>query len=207
MSFEIWTTFVAVVTVFAIIPGPTVILVVGQAITHGRKSVTPLIAGVLIGDFVAMSLSLLGLGAILAASATLFEILKWLGVVYLIYLGTKTWFEEPEMSPHQPNQGTPSKIRLFRSSFLVTAFNPKDIIFFVAFFPQFIAPGSNIFPQIVLLMLTFLCVISFTITTYALFAGTLSNKVQSIHARKQLNRVGGSALIGAGVVTAAMTQR
>jgi len=93
MTIEIWLTFVAVVLVFALIPGPTVILVVGQAIAHGKKSVIPLVAGVLCGDFVAMSLSLLGLGAILATSATLFFILKWFGVGYLIYLGIKTWRE------------------------------------------------------------------------------------------------------------------
>ncbi|MFT6254445.1 MAG: threonine/homoserine/homoserine lactone efflux protein [Granulosicoccus sp.] len=75
MTFEVWIAFISVVLVFALIPGPTVILVVGQAMTHGKKSVIPLVSGVLLGDFVAMSLSLLGLGAVLAASATLFLVL------------------------------------------------------------------------------------------------------------------------------------
>ena len=98
MTFEILSTFIAVVIVFCIIPGPTVILVIGQALSHGKKSVIPLVAGVLIGDFVAMSLSLLGLGVILATSATLFFILKWFGVLYLIYLGIKTWRENPNIA-------------------------------------------------------------------------------------------------------------
>ena len=89
MTLEIWTTFVAVVLVFALIPGPTVILVVGQAISYGKKSVLPLVLGVLLGDFVAMSLSLLGLGAILSTSASAFMILKWFGVFYLMYLESK----------------------------------------------------------------------------------------------------------------------
>lgn len=89
MALEIWITFISVVFIFAIIPGPTVILVLGQAISHGKKSVIPLVSGVLIGDFVAMTLSLLGLGAVLATSATLFLILKWFGIGYLVYLGIK----------------------------------------------------------------------------------------------------------------------
>ena len=97
MTIEMWGTFVAVVVVFALIPGPTVILVVGQAISYGRKSVFPLAAGVVLGDFVAMSLSMLGLGAILATSATLFTLLKWFGVAYLIYLGVKAWNEKPSV--------------------------------------------------------------------------------------------------------------
>ncbi len=134
MTIEIWLAFVAVVVVFGVIPGPTVILVVGQAITHGKKSVLPLVAGVLCGDFVAMSLSLLGLGAILATSASLFFLLKWFGVGYLIFLGVKSWRQEPSIST-VPFQGVDqSRGKMFRSSFLVTALNPKGIIFLLLFF-------------------------------------------------------------------------
>ena len=144
MSIEIWLTFVAVVFVFAIIPGPTVILVVGQAISHGKKSVSPLVAGVLIGDFVAMTLSLLGLGAILATSATLFFILKWFGVLYLIYLGIKAWNEDVVINEDLLQSTHLSKIKMFKSSFLVTALNPKGIVFFVVFFPQFINQNAQV---------------------------------------------------------------
>ena len=72
MSLELWIPFVLASTVILIIPGPTIILVVSQAVTHGRRSVIPLVAGVLLGDFTAMTLSLLGLGAILSTSAALF---------------------------------------------------------------------------------------------------------------------------------------
>jgi len=204
MTIEIWTTFVAVVLVFALIPGPTVILVVGQAISHGKKSVLPLVMGVLLGDFVAMSLSLLGLGAILATSATAFMILKWFGVCYLIYLGIKAWREEPDNSALNFEGRNISKMKMFKSSFLVTALNPKDIVFFVAFLPQFINPAAQSLPQLMILMFTFLAIVATTITGFALFAGIVRHKIQSYRARKRLNRFGGGALISAGIITSTM---
>ena len=79
MSLEVWITYIFASTLILIIPGPTIILVVSQAVTHGRKSVVPLVAGVVFGDFTAMALSLLGLGAIMTASAGLFTLFKWIG--------------------------------------------------------------------------------------------------------------------------------
>lgn len=204
MTSELWLTFVAVVIVFAIIPGPTVILVVGQAISHGKKSVLPLVAGVLLGDFVAMSLSLAGLGALLATSSELFLVLKWFGVVYLIYLGVCTWREEPNATAGGLAVNSASRSSLFKSSFLVTALNPKDIVFFVAFLPQFINPESAVLPQLVVLMFTFLFIISITISSFAVFAGIIRHKIQTHKARKRLNRIGGGALVGAGILASTM---
>ena len=89
MSLEVWITYILATTLILVIPGPTIILVISQAVTHGRKSVTPLVAGVVFGDFTAMTLSLLGLGAIMTASAALFSVFKWIGAFYLLYLGLK----------------------------------------------------------------------------------------------------------------------
>lgn len=206
MTLEIWVTFVSVVFIFAIIPGPTVILVLGQAISHGKKSVMPLVSGVLLGDFVAMTLSLIGLGAVLATSATLFLILKWFGVGYLIYLGIKTWREVPEHGLSPISMPDISKVNLFKSSFLVTALNPKDIVFFVAFLPQFVNPNVAAMPQLLILMVTFLGVVSITITSFALFAGVVRYRIQNFQARKRLNKLGGGALFGAAAFTSTMQQ-
>jgi threonine/homoserine/homoserine lactone efflux protein len=206
MTLEIWVTFVSVVFIFAIIPGPTVILVLGQAISHGRRSVMPLVSGVLLGDFVAMTLSLIGLGAVLATSATLFLILKWFGVGYLIYLGIKTWREVPEHGLSPISVPDISKVNLFKSSFLVTALNPKDIVFFVAFLPQFVNPNVAAMPQLLILMVTFLGVVSITITSFALFAGVVRYRIQNFQARKRLNKLGGGALFGAAAFTSTMQQ-
>ncbi len=200
MTIEILLTFIIAVIVFCIIPGPTVILVIGQALSHGKKSVIPLVAGVLVGDFVAMSLSLLGLGVILATSATLFFILKWFGVSYLIYLGIKTFRENPTDFKIENNNF--SQKNMFQSAFLVTALNPKDIMFFVAFLPQFVSSQSPVLPQLIILMFTFLFIVALNISFYTVFAGKISHKIQNYQARKRLNRIGGSSLIGAGLITA-----
>lgn len=202
MTIEIWLAFVAALLVFFIIPGPTMILVVSEAISHGKKSVIPLVSGVFLGGFVAMSLSLLGLGAILATSASLFVALKWLGAAYLVYLGIKTW-QKGAIDFSQIKQDAPRK-KMFGSAFLVTVLNPKDIIFFVAFLPQFVNPSAELLPQFLLLMATFLILDMLNIILYTVFARTMRTKINSPKTQKVVNRIGGSALICAGAVTASM---
>src|SRR5829696_9785988 len=91
MTFESWAAFTAASAVLLIIPGPTVLLVVSYAQGQGWRTVLPMTVGVALGDFTAVTLSMLGLGALLATSATLFTILKWMGAAYLVYLGVKLW--------------------------------------------------------------------------------------------------------------------
>lgn len=203
MTIEIWLAFVAAVAVFFVIPGPTMVLVVSEAINHGKKSVIPLVSGVLLGDFVAMSLSLLGLGAILATSASLFLVLKWLGVCYLIYLGIKTWRQAPTLFSDNGKSNASSK-KMLSSAFIVTALNPKDIIFFVAFLPQFVNPASDVLPQLLILMATFLVIDMLNIFLYTVFARTMRSKINNVKTQVRINKVGGSALIGAGLVTASI---
>lgn len=204
MSIETWLAFISTVFIFAIIPGPTVIFVIGQAITHGKKSVSPLALGVLSGDLIAMVISLLGLGAILATSATLYTILKWFGILYLIYLGIKAFKEDPKVDEELFDEMNKSKYKMFRSSLIVTALNPKNVVFFVAFFPQFINTTTNVIPQFLILMVSFSLITLATITSFALFAGSIQHKIKSYKAKKRLNRAAGTALISAGVFTATM---
>src|SRR6478752_6527930 len=89
MSIETWLAFAAASAVLLIIPGPTILLVVSYALGQGRRAAFPVATGVALGDFTAMTLSMLGLGAVLAASAILFAALKWIGGAYLIWLGIK----------------------------------------------------------------------------------------------------------------------
>ena len=91
MSIETWLAFVAASAVLLAIPGPTILLVISYALGHGRKVASATVAGVALGDFTAMTASMLGLGALLATSAALFTVLKWVGAAYLIYLGIKLW--------------------------------------------------------------------------------------------------------------------
>ena len=201
MTMETWLSFVLVVCVFAIIPGPTVILVVGQSIANGSRAIIPLTAGVVTGDFVAMSLSLIGLGAVLAASSVLFGVLKWFGVCYLIYLGIKAWRTEPQGIAGDTGQLEPVLPKtLFKSSFLVTALNPKDIVFFVAFLPQFVDSSRPVVLQFAVLMATFLAIVTVSVSCFATFAGAVKHRIQGVQAQKRMNRASGCVLLGAGLL-------
>src|SRR5688572_10560349 len=89
MSIELWLAFTAATIVLLIIPGPTILLVVSYALGQGWRSALPIALGVALGDFTAMTLSLLGVGALLSSSAAVFTVLKWMGAAYLVYLGVK----------------------------------------------------------------------------------------------------------------------
>jgi threonine/homoserine/homoserine lactone efflux protein len=204
MSLEVWITYIFATTLILIIPGPTIILVISQAVTHGRKSVVPLVAGVVFGDFTAMTLSLLGLGAIMTASASLFTLFKWIGALYLLYLGINLWRANPKSSSIQHGNKDISPRSLFKSSFIVTALNPKGIAFFVAFLPQFISHHESVFKQLLLLGGTFLFLALVNAALYAIFASRLREAIKRTSVRKWFNRCGGTALIGAGIFTATM---
>ena len=175
MSFEAWAAFAAASTILLIIPGPTVLLVVSYALGQGWRTALPMAIGVALGDFTAMTLSMLGLGALLATSATLFTILKWVGAAYLAYLawqavkpGARSPFEPQVLPPDPPR-------KLFLMGFLTNLFNPKVAMFYVAFFPQFIHPEQgSVFLQSIVLGVTQI-VVSFSINlSLALTAAAIS---------------------------------
>ena len=202
MSIEIWAAFALAAGIILIVPGPTIILVISQAMAHGRRSVLPLAAGVTLGDFTAMTLSLLGLGAIMAASAALFSALKWVGALYLLYLGIKLWRLKPQKGGLGASAPIASKRSLLKSAFIVTALNPKSIAFFIAFLPQFITPQSQALPQFLILGTTFLLLAFINAALYALFAGQFREMMRNERALTFFNRCGGGALVCAGLVTA-----
>lgn len=204
MNIEIWITFVLAATLILIVPGPTVVLVISQATNYGRISVVPLVTGVLFGDFIAMTLSLMGLGAIMATSAELFITFKWAAAIYLIHLGIKQIKTIQKKGLVSDTSKQKSAYKLFRSSFIVTALNPKGIAFFVVFFPQFIKPSEPALVQLIILGATFLILALINISIYAVFAGKLSTTIKQSKVRSWFNRVSGGTLIGAGIITAGM---
>ena len=146
MALDHWLAFVAASAVLLAIPGPTVLLVVSYALGHGRRAAGSTVAGVLLGDFTAMTASLLGLGALLAASATLFSVLKWIGALYLVYLGIKLWRAPVAAAADEAMAPIERHRRIFLHAYAVTALNPKSIVFFIAFLPQFLDHGAPIAP-------------------------------------------------------------
>ncbi len=199
MSLELWLTFVAASVVLLIIPGPTILTVISYSVAHGRRANVPLVAAVALGDSTALLLSLLGLGALLATSAFWFTVVKWAGGLYLLYLGIKllrAGISPAELAaPAAPG----SRWRLFAHTWLVTALNPKGIVFFVAFLPQFITPGAGLTQQLWVLAVTFVLLATLNATLYAVFAGSARRLLASPRAQRRFNIAGGSLLTAAGV--------
>ncbi|MFO1039870.1 MAG: LysE family translocator [Geminicoccaceae bacterium] len=201
MSFEHWLAFAAASAVLLAIPGPTIVLVISYAIAHGRKAAAAIVAGVALGDLTAMTASMLGLGAVLATSAEIFTVLRWIGGAYLIYLGIKLW-----RAPVQGAQGgeveTADPRRMFAHAYAVTALNPKSIIFFVAFVPQFIVASQSFWPQVVVLEATFVTLAAINAALYAVLAATARQRMRDPFVQRVVNRTGGTLLIGAGALAA-----
>jgi threonine/homoserine/homoserine lactone efflux protein len=202
VALDTWFAFVAATVVMLAIPGPTILLVIGQSLGAGRRSALPLVAGVALGDLTAMTLSLAGLGALLATSATLFTVLKFAGAAYLVWLGVKLWRAPVEATATAPV----SARRAMRDAYVVTALNPKGIAFFVAFVPLFVDAGSAFLPQAVVLVATFVLLAAVNAAIYALLAARLSGAVRRPGVRRAFNRCGGTVLVGAGLATASLSR-
>ncbi|MBL0372089.1 LysE family translocator [Rhizobium sp. KVB221] len=203
MSIEHWLAFCAASAVLLAIPGPTVLLVISYALGHGRKVAFATVAGVTLGDFTAMTASMLGLGALLAASATVFTILKWVGAAYLIYLGIKLWrapVGADETAAKDEAERGEKPIRIFTHTYLVTALNPKSIIFFVAFLPQFLDPAGSLARQLIIFEATFLVLATLNAAGYALLASLARKQIRKPSVQRFVNRTGGSLMIGAGLL-------
>jgi threonine/homoserine/homoserine lactone efflux protein len=204
MLLEHWLAFVAASSVLLAIPGPTILLVISYAIGHGRRVASATVASVAFGDFTAMTASMLGLGALLAASATLFTVLKWVGAGYLIYLGIKLWrspVAEQSAETGEAEAQSARPFRIFLHAYVVTALNPKSIVFFVAFLPQFLDLSQPLFFQMVVFEATFLVLATLNATLYGLLASMARNTIRKPKVQRVVNRTGGALMIGAGLLS------
>ncbi|MCT8161339.1 LysE family translocator [Pseudoruegeria sp. SHC-113] len=203
MSFELWLAFVAASTALLLIPGPTVLLVLSYALSKGRSVAVASAAGVATGDFIAMTLSLAGLGALVATSATLFTVLKWVGAAYLVWLGIKLIRSAPTEGLAVPQADVTAR-GVFAHNAVVTALNPKSIAFFIAFVPQFVRTEAPLLPQFAVLVATFVTLATLNALAYALAADRLRRVIARPAILTWITRGGGAVLIGMGVLTASL---
>ncbi|GGB35925.1 lysine transporter LysE [Roseibium aquae] len=203
MTIELYSAYIVATLILLAIPGPTILLVISYALSHGRKATVASVLGVGLGDAVAATLSLLGLGAILATSASLFAVLKWVGAAYLFWLGLKMWRSAPAALGQT---GVPdiAPRKIFAHAFLVTAFNPKGIVFLMAFLPHFVSPSAAVAPQLVLLGATFVVLGIANAAIYALAASEIGSRLRSPSLLSLVQKIGGGFLMSAAVMTAAM---
>ena len=203
MSVENWAAFAAASAILLMIPGPTVLLVVSYALGQGWRTALPMALGVALGDFTAMTLSMLGVGALLAASAAVFTTLKIVGAACLVYLGIKL-FRAGATLRAEPRADSVPSLKMIAHAWLVTALNPKSITFFVAFLPQFLDRHSPFMTQMVVFEATFLALAFLNALGYAVAASRARAVVRSERAIRIFNRTGGTLLVGAGIATVAM---
>lgn len=165
--------------VLALIPGPAVIYLLTQTLAHGRAAGLASVAGVALGNLLNAAAALLGLAAIMQASAVAFTVVKLLGALYLIYLGVRSLVNRSVRDQGVPAAAAAPRRALLRDGFLVAAFNPKTTLFFAAFLPQFIdAAGSAALAQGLALAAVFIAIALCTDTLYVLTAAGLGGTLR-----------------------------
>ena len=197
------------ITVFiaSIIPGPSMLLALTHGMQHGARRTVASALGNVAVTMVQAIISMVGLGTVLLASETVFQAVKWAGAAYLVYIGISMLLAgNPGLEGGPAKSGgradTPLR-KLFVQSALVTAGNPKAIVFFTAVFPQFIHPGAGFVSQCSL-MLAIMAVIAFVcFMIYAAGGERIISVFSRASAGKWIRRVIGTSFIGAGIGLAA----
>jgi homoserine/homoserine lactone efflux protein len=196
MHVTLYLGFVLASTILILIPGPNVSLIVANAIAYGTRYGLLTVAGTSSAIVVQLALATLGLTATLAMLAGWFEWIRWIGVAYLLYLGVRQWAAAPiELTRTKPQPRSIRAIAL--RGFLISLTNPKTLLFYGAFFPQFLSSDAPIGPQVLLMSVTFLAIAAALDTGWALLAGRVRG-VLAIRGRLR-NRLSGGFLIGAGI--------
>ncbi|WP_208324582.1 LysE family translocator [Modicisalibacter xianhensis] len=196
-----WLAYVGVIFTLIIFPGPVALLCTSHGLKYGRYRATATVLGGVLASLVLMTVSSLGLGAILAASESAFYILKMLGGAYLIYLGVKAWKEASIVSPQANEQASQDDMpiaKLFRRGFTVGISNPKDLLFFAALFPNFIDVNAPQLVQFVILALTWLVIDVALMSTYARIGSGISRWFRSPQRAKLFHRTTGGLFMAAG---------
>ncbi|MDE1181155.1 LysE family translocator [Paraburkholderia sp.] len=209
MNLHTWWLFVATVFVVSAIPGPNMLLVMTHGAQHGLRRSGATMAGCLSALIAMLSVSAAGLGVFLEAWPTMFNALRLIGAVYLVYLGVKSWrapADESAFADATPEElaakPTRSTFSLFRNGFLVAASNPKAILFAAALLPQFIDASRPTLPQFGVLVATFAVIEVSWYLVYAGFGTRIGSTLRSRNVARAFNRLTGGVFVGFGAMMA-----
>lgn len=203
MSFEIWLSFTVLVFLMVLTPGPSILIGMSHALRYGARPTLMTALGDVSANMIQMVIAALGLGAVLAASASAFALVKWCGVGFLLVIGLmaffrkargangKTGFEMKTNAGYEPA----SRRKLFREGFLVAAGNPKAIAFFGALFPQFVDPAAPLAPQLLILGATFVVFDYTFVMIYAMGAARIMPWLVRRRGTNVIGRASGGILI------------
>lgn len=202
MSVDFFLVYSLTVFVASIVPGPSMLLALTHGMKYGAKRTIASALGNVSITFVQAAISIAGLGAVLIASEGLFTIIKWAGAAYIVYVGISVWrspdvIVSRESGPHL--QSKPPLRKMFLQAALVTAGNPKAIVFFTAVFPQFIDPAAAYIPQFGVLMGTGGIIAFGCFMLYAVGGQKILTLFSTAAVGKYINRIIGGTFIGAGI--------
>ncbi|MDY0882411.1 LysE family translocator [Dongia soli] len=196
----LYLAFIATVAMLMLVPGPNVALITSASIAHGTRAGFLTVLGTSCAMIPQLALTALGMTALLGLMAQLFDILRWLGVAYLFYLGLRCWLAAPDRLNVETMQSMPINVamakRLLLRGFLVSFGNPKTLLFYGAFLPQFIAADRAAGPQLALLSVTFLALALGVDSGWALLAGR-SRHLLLRHGRLRQRMTGGLLMTAA----------
>ncbi|MGI9407734.1 MAG: LysE family translocator [Hyphomicrobiaceae bacterium] len=202
MSLSLYLTYIAACIAVVIVPGPSVTVIIANSLAHGTRAGLASVAGTQAGLFVLMGVLVAGLSTIMAQAGILFDVVRIIGALYLVWLGINLWRSDGRLGEARASRaGT----NFFMQSFWVTASNPKVLVFFGAFIPQFIDPAGDPFRQTCILAVIFMVVASVLDSGYAVGAGWAGERLTRSRVRL-VERVSGTFLI-AGGIWLALTRR
>ncbi len=207
-SLTLWSLFVVASLVLLLTPGPAVLYIVARSVQQGRAAGLVSVLGIHLGTIVHIVAASVGLSALLVSSALAFEIVKYLGAAYLIWMGVRTLMAR-DPDPASPGVAAAPLARVFRDGFVVNLFNPKTAIFFLSFLPQFVDPARGaVHAQILVLGLTFMALGMLSDGMFALAAGAAGDFLRTSRRFLRLQRwFAGCAFIGLGVTAALATRK
>jgi len=195
MNYHLFYAFLLITFVLVIVPGPIVTLIIATGATRGIRSALMTVLGSTIGNALLLACIALGLNWILRTSAEVFEILRWVGAAYLVWLGIQAWRHAGEKTQAAP----PGHHVYVTRGFLVAITNPKTIAFFTAFLPQFVDPNLPVGYQLAVMCAISVAMAAVTDVGWAIAAGVSRRLFLKRTPARWLGRLSGVALIGGGV--------
>jgi threonine/homoserine/homoserine lactone efflux protein len=190
MTLAAYLLYVAAVLLLIVTPGPTMLMCMTNSLNHGPRRAMTSVAGAVTAVLCVMTLSAMGLGALLATSEAAFTTAKLVGAAYLIWLGVRTFLSRSVLKL-EDEAAQPSRRSFYLQGLLVGASNPKAVLFFAAFFPQFLNPAAPIVPQFIVLALTFMAFEFTVLTLCALGVSRLLPLLRSSGPVRWINRICG----------------
>lgn len=202
MDTHVWLAYVVTAILFSLAPGSGTVNSISNGLSYGTRKSLASIIGLQLGLAFHIVLVGAGIGALVAKSALAFSIIKWVGVIYLVWLGVQKWRDRLSLIA-QTGEGTKSSWDLMRNAVLINLTNPKSIVFLVALFPQFINPMQPQMPQLLVLGVTTVVIDGIVMLGYISLAAQMGRFIRSDRVMGKINKVFGGMFMGCGALLAA----